>query len=478
MEPRPQRRHLYRKGQGLRARGALLILTTQPAIRSAHAQYEKTVNPQWVRLLDTIELNVNYTHCQGVELHTSDGRTILDFLSGYCVHNAGHNHPAIIDALKDELDRQGPAMLQSHVPELAGELAARLLDRAGGRLRKVSFSSSGSEGVEAAIKFARAHTGRTGLLYADGAFHGLTCGALSLMGDPFWSAGFGPMLPGTESVPFGDLDTLERKLSTRSIAALFLEPIQAEAGIRIPPPAYLKAAQQLCRRYGTLFVLDEVQTGMYRTGPFLAAHHFGVDPDMVVLAKALSGGLVPVAALLTTEEIHRSVHSSLKRAIIHTSTFSENGLSMRAGLATMDVLEKDGLGERATILGDSLRERLRQALSGYEMVKDVRGAGLLSGIEFTTPRRLALRAPYESFMAIHPGMFGQIVVMRLFRDHDILTQVCGNNFKVLKVAPPLVAREEHLDAFVHAITDVVHLMHTSPSFWTEPLGMARRVVNI
>src|SRR5258707_1827789 len=139
-------------------------------------------------------MNVRYEHCIGAELHTSEGRCILDFLSGYCVHNAGHNHPEIITALKQELDRSGPAMLQSHVPELAGELAARLCQRAGGRLSKVFFCSSGSEGVETAIKFSRSHTGRSGLLYAEGAFHGLTCGALSLMGDPFWKTGFGPLL--------------------------------------------------------------------------------------------------------------------------------------------------------------------------------------------------------------------------------------------------------------------------------------------
>ncbi|MDQ2949720.1 MAG: aminotransferase class III-fold pyridoxal phosphate-dependent enzyme, partial [Acidobacteriota bacterium] len=139
-------------------------------------------------------MNVRYDHCTGAELHTTDGRTILDFLSGYCVHNAGHNHPEIIAALKDELDRSGPAMLQSHVPELAGELAERLCSRSGGRLKKVFFCTSGSEGVEAAIKFSRAHTKRTGLLYAEGAFHGLTCGALSLMSDGFWKNGFGPLL--------------------------------------------------------------------------------------------------------------------------------------------------------------------------------------------------------------------------------------------------------------------------------------------
>src|SRR5450759_3476551 len=184
-------------------------------------------------------------------------------------------------------------MLQSHVPELAGALAARLCERAGGKLSKAFFCSSGSEGVETAIKFSRAHTGRSGLLYADGAFHGLSCGALSLMGDPFWRKGFGPLLPDTEAVPFGAIDALEKKLATKRFAAYIVEPVQGEAGIVIPPATYLRDAQALCRRYGTLLVLDEVQTGMYRTGPFLAAHHFQVEPDMVILAKALSGGLIP-----------------------------------------------------------------------------------------------------------------------------------------------------------------------------------------
>ena len=440
--------------------------------------YQEHVNPQWVRLLNVLQMNVRYTRCTGAELFTDDGRRIIDFLSGYCVHNAGHNHPGIVSALQDELDRQGPAMLQSHVSDLAGDLAAKLCSRAGGRLQKAFFCSSGSEGVEAAIKFSRAHTGRAGIIYASGAFHGLTCGALYLMDDPFWREGFGPLLPDTESVPFGDLAALESKLAARSAAAFIVEPIQAEAGIRIPPTGYLEAARNLCRKYGTLLVLDEVQTGMYRAGPFLASQSSAADPDMVILAKALSGGLIPSGAVLLTDEIYRSVYGSLKRAIVHTSTFSENGLSMRAGLATLEVLERERLGERAASLGSYLRDRLRTALSGYEMVKEVRGAGLLNGIEFTKPHTLKLRIPFEAFHQIHPGMFGQVIVMRLFRDAEFLTQICGNNFMVLKAAPPLVAKEQHVDEFVRAVTNVADLMHTSAGFWTEALGMARRVMDI
>jgi ornithine--oxo-acid transaminase len=168
----------------------------------------------------------------------------------------------------------------------------------------------------------------------------------------------------------------------------------------------------------------------------------------------------------------------LKRAIVHTSTFGENGLAMRAGLATLDVLERERLAERAAAVGEYLRERLLESLSGFEMVKDVRGLGMLNGIEFSAPRKLALRVPFEAFMKIHPAMFGQIVVMRLFRDKEILTQICGNNFMVLKVAPPLVIEERQADEFVRSITGIVELMHSSASFWTDALGLARRAANI
>jgi ornithine--oxo-acid transaminase len=449
-----------------------------PGVSTATSNYQEYVNPQWVTLLNLLGMNVEYERCLGSELFTKDGRRVLDFLSGYCVHNTGHNHPYIIQALKDEMDKCGPAMLQSHVPEIAGELARRLCELAGGELEKVYFGSSGSEGVEAAIKFARATTGRAGIVYAKSSFHGLTAGALSLMNDAFWREGFGPLLPDTEGVPYGDVAALESAVASKRYAAFVVEPLQAEGGIHVPAREYLPKAQEVCRRTGTLFVLDEVQTGMYRTGTFLAAHQFGVRPDMVVLAKALSGGLMPVGAVLMTNKIYHAVYSSLKRAIVHTSTFSENSLSMRAGLATLDVLQREELGPRALHLGETFRAKLRCELAGFDIVNEVRGMGLLSGIEFVPPKKLAFRALYEAFYRIHPAMFGQIVVMRMFREKGILTQICGNNFMVLKAAPPLVVTSAQLDEFVVAIRDVVELAQTSPAFWTETLGMARRAVNI
>ena len=298
------------------------------------------------------------------------------------------------------------------------------------------------------------------------------------MGNSFWRDGFGPLLPGTEAIPFNDRDALEDRLATKQFAAFVVEPIQSEAGITVPAQEYLKAAKALCQRYGTLLVLDEVQTGMYRTGRFLAAHHFGVDADMIILAKAMSGGLIPVSAVLMTEAICHSVYSSLRRAIIHTSTYSENSLAMRAALATIDVLESENLGSRSAEMGHLLRQRLSDELAGFEMVKEVRGEGLLLGIEFQPPKSLRLRIAFESFLRIHPAMFGQIIVMRLFRDLHILTQICGNNFMVLKVAPPLVVTEAQTEEFIGAVTRVVNVAHSSTGFWSEALGLARRAIGI
>jgi ornithine--oxo-acid transaminase len=449
-----------------------------PANDEVRRSYAQHVNPIWVKLLDALGMNVQYTHASGAELYTRQGRTILDCLSGYCVHNIGHNHPHVVSELVAELQSQSTSMIRSSVVEKAGALASILCQEAGGNISKVFFCSSGSEGIEAVIKFARAHTGRTDLVYAAGAFHGLTCGALSLMGSGFWRESFGPMLGGTHEVPFGDLPAIEKLLVGKKIAAVILEPIQAEAGIILPPASYLAGVQTLCHKHGALFVLDEVQTGMGRTGTFLAGQRYGVDPDMIVMAKALSGGLVPCAAVLMSDEISKSVFHSLRRAFIHTSTFSENSLAMRAGIATIEVIKRERLSERADSLGAEFRERLREVLKPYEMVKYVRGEGMLTGIEFQAPRSLSMRMSFEAFKAVHAGLFGQILVMRLFKDKDILTQICGNNFMVLKLAPPLTVSEAQLNYCVEAIRSVVETVHSSTVFWIDALNLGRRAMSL
>jgi ornithine--oxo-acid transaminase len=286
------------------------------------------------------------------------------------------------------------------------------------------------------------------------------------------------MLPGAEQVPFGDVDALEAALSTKKFAAFIVEPVQGEAGVILPPAGYLETAQALCRRYGSLLVADEVQTGMFRTGRFLAGHHFHIEPDIVILAKALSGGLIPVGAVLMTDAVYDSVYGSLKRSIVHTSTFSENGLAMRAGLATLDVLEEERLGDRAVEMGEYFRASLRASVAACEVVKEVRGIGLMNGIEFQAPARLDLRLYFETFQKIHPAAFGQMLVRRMFRESRILTQISGNNFVVLKASPPLVVTRTQVDQFVDGVTGAAEGLRSSGALWTEALALARGVMNI
>lgn len=438
--------------------------------------YAELVNKQWVRLLDSLGMNVPYTRCEGARLEVRGGERYTDFLSGYCVHNIGHNHPDVIQALHEELDARGPVIVQSHVPVLAGLLARRLCDLADGRLKRVWFANTGSEGVETAIKYSRLHTKRAGILYSRGAFHGISYGAMSLMKGTDWTKGFGPFLADTQDVRFLDLEELERHLKTRTYAAFITEPVQGESGVRTIPGETLARAQALCRRYGTLFVVDEVQTGVFRTGTFLASQQLGIEPDLAILAKALSGGLTPVGAVLMTEDVWASVYPSLDRAFVNASTFGENALSMRAALATLDVIEREDLGARAVAMGRLLREKVAALVPAYEMLAEVRGLGLMNGIELRPPHSLKLKLLYHTFRMAHPGLFGQMVVRTMFKN-KVLTQVSGNNHMVLKACPPLTVTEEEIDVFVDALDATMRSFHSGGGF-AEGLRIARSVMGL
>jgi len=435
--------------------------------------YAQKVNKQWVKFLRLLDMNVNYTRCIGTKLHTEAGDCYTDFLSGYCVQNLGHNNPDVANALRDELDRQGPLILQSLVPHHAALLAERLTALAGGRLERLTFTNTGSEGVETAMKLARVHTGRPGILACLGAFHGASYGAMSIMRDDSWCGGCGPFLPDTDCIPYLDLQQLEDKLKTRRYAAFIVEGLQSEAGLRLLPKEQFLEAERLCHQHGTLLVLDEVQTGVFRTGQFIISHHFGITPDMVILSKALSGGMMPVGAVLMSAAINDSAFSSIDKAFFNQTTFSENALSMRAALATLDVIETRGLAERATSLGKILREKIAALVPKYEMLKEVRGIGLMNGVELQPPQSLKLRALFKPFAMAHSALFGQMVVMRMFRQGKILTQICGNSYMTIKASPPLVASEEDLDLFVAALDNVMAEFQAGRGF-TEGLQIAKR----
>src|SRR5919108_3478506 len=316
------------------------------------SMHSRHLNEQLVRVLKTIGYDVGFQKGQGQYLYDRDGVKYLDLLSGFGVFAIGRNHPALRLALKSVLDSDFPNLVQLDVSTLAGILAERLLEHAP-YLDKVFFANSGAEAVEAAIKFARGATGRPALVYCGHAFHGLSYGALSLTDDPNFRLGFEPLLPGCTAIPFNDLAALEHALSSRQIAAFIVEPIQGK-GVNMPTDEFLPGAAALCRKYGTLFIADEIQTGMGRTGRFLAVEHWNVEPDMVLLSKSLSGGHVPVGAVLTRKAIFDKIFNQMDRAVVHGSTFAKNDLAMTAGIATLDVIESEGLIENAARTGEHL----------------------------------------------------------------------------------------------------------------------------
>lgn len=439
------------------------LFVERQAQRSAmHARH---LNEQLVRVLKTIGYDVGFQKGQGQYLFDRDGARYLDLLSGFGVFAIGRNHPALRQALKSVLDSDFPNLVQLDVSTLAGVLAERLLEHVP-YLDKVFFANSGAETVEAAIKFARGATGRPGIVSCSHSFHGLSYGALSLMDDANFRSGFEPLLPGCTQVPFNDLAALEQALSSRQVAAFIVEPIQGK-GVNMPSDEFLPGAAALCKKYGSLLIADEIQTGIGRTGKFLAVEHWNVEPDMVLLAKALSGGHVPVGALLTRKTIFDKIFNQMDRAVVHGSTFAKNDLAMAAGIATLDVIKQERLVEQAARRGAELRLALTRMVPGYELMKEVRGKGLMIGIEFGPPKSLRLKASWNLLETANKGLFCQLITVPLFKDHKILTQVSGHGSHTIKLLPPLVISEEDCNWIEKSFDDVIAASHKVPgAIWS------------
>jgi ornithine--oxo-acid transaminase len=413
-------------------------------------------NPALAAALQITGLDRSYVRASGCYLYDAAGERYLDFLSGFRVLNLGHNHPVVRQALAEALTCEWPNMAQVDVSPLAGALARELVMRATPGLDIVRFGNSGSEAVEMAIKFSRRATGRSIVLAARNAYHGLTYGALSLSGRPdIWHDGFTPVVGGCELVPFDDSAALEERLKQKDVAAFVVEPIQGEAGIVVPRDDYLPHAQELCRHYGTLFVLDEVQTGLGRTGRFLAAEHWNLEPDVVCLAKALSGGFVPVSATLMRRWIAERVFDNIDHCAIHFSTFEANNLAMVAGLATLRALDSERLIDNSAQMGALLIERLRELQHRHEFVAEVRGKGLFVAVRFDEPRTLEQKMAWKLARETSEGFFGTCVVMALMKHHRIVAQTSGHDGNVLDCTPPLVCSEAEIDRFVIALDEVL-----------------------
>jgi ornithine--oxo-acid transaminase len=423
---------------------------------------DRYLNPQMGRILRTLGFDKVWTGGEGAHLIDADGERYLDLFGGYGVFAIGRNHPDAIAAIEQVMSARTANLPQLGGTLLSGVLAEALLERAPASVAAMVPANSGTEAVEAAIKIARAATGRPRVLYAEHAFHGLTLGALSINGNAEFRDGFGPLLAGCEPVPFDDLEALERELSRGEVAAFIVEPLQGK-GVNLPGADYLPGAQRLCRQAGALFVCDEVQTGIGRTGRFLALEHWDLEPDIICLAKALSAGLVPVGATLVSRTAFDAVFDGMERAVRHGSTFGGNDLAAAAGLATLRVLDNEDLVARAERSGALLLELTRPLVERFEVVTDVRGLGLMWAIEFGPPAGAGARRLWERVERHQPGLFAQLVTVPLFHEHRIFCQVAGHHMNVVKALPALVVEEAEIRRFAAALEQTIAAAERYPS---------------
>jgi len=436
-----------------------------------HRQY---VNPQFVRVLEVIGFNRNYTSAKGARLTDENGREVLDFLAGFGVFNIGRNHPLVAQVLRDMMENGPPSMVQMDVGTVSGLLAEALARIAPGDLEAVFFTNSGAEGVEGALKFARQATGKSKVVYCDRAFHGLTLGALSVNGTEEFRGRNEPLLPGCIPVPFNDLDALDSALSGRDVAAFIVEPIQGK-GVFIPDDDYLPGVRRLCDEYGALLIADEVQTGLGRTGRMFALNHWDVVPDLLVVSKALSGGYIPVGAVITKREIHSKVFDSMDRCFAHSNTFGQNDLAMAAGLATLHVIEQENLIERSARMGGYLMNGLKDLADRYELLHEIRGKGLMIGIQFGAPESFTLKTGWKLLHKMNEELFCQMITIPLLEKHNILTQVAGHGLDTVKILPPLIIDNADADCFLEAIDKVLKDAHKFPgSAWTTVKNLGLR----
>lgn len=441
--------------------------------------FEEYINPAFAAVLKTIGFDARYVRGQGAYLYDDHNNRYIDCLGGYAVFAAGRNHPVIRAALQQAMDLNLPNLPGVGTFRVAGLLARELAKiaprdpRTGeDALDMCFFASGGGEAIDAAIKHARAATGKDRIVYCHRGYHGLTFGGMSVTGNHEFREGFGSLLNTTE-IPFNDPGALAREVVKNDVAAFIVEPIQGK-GVNLPSDLYLAEARELCRRHGALMILDEIQTGLGRTGKWWAAEHFGMCgpsndytgswcPDILVCAKALSGGFVPTSAVLTTRAIHSKVFTSMNNCSRIQNTFSMNDLSMVAGLATLHVLRTENLIQNAARVGDRLMSGLRAMIGKRPLVKSVRGKGLMIAIEFARPdSNFLLKQAWDMLHKLDPSLFCQAIILPLMADHRVLAQVAGHRLDVIKLIPPLVLSEQDADDVVKAMDVCVANCHAFP----------------
>jgi putrescine aminotransferase len=420
---------------------------------SIRANYKEYINPGLVTLLGLLDADKRFVRASGVSIWDEEGNEYLDFLGAYGAMNTGHNHPRVMAAI--EKVKGIPNMFQSSLNCMAAALARNLALITPGNLKRSFFCNSGAEAVECSLKLARASSKKQRILHCESSFHGKSFGALSVTGRAKYQDPFAPLLPGIEMVPFGDVKKLEEKLHTKDVAAFIVEPIQGEAGVVVPPDGYLKAARELCSRYGALLIFDEIQTGFGRTGSMFACEHDGVAPDIMCVAKSLSGGLIPIGACISTEEVWDRAYGGLDRALLHTSTFGGNAWACAAGIASLQVIIEEDLPAKAATNGMYFLDELRKLQKKNPMIREVRGRGLLIGIEFEKPAQgIVDKLTGGVINKLSEEYVGAMAAGELLNRHRVITAFTFNNPYVIRMEPPLTVTRAQIDAVLGKIDDV------------------------
>ncbi|MDP2874812.1 MAG: aspartate aminotransferase family protein [Holophaga sp.] len=422
------------------------------SLLQGYEDFRAFVNPLVAARAELSEEPYRMVGVRDGHLIDADGREYLDFIAGWGTQAFGHRPPRIEAAIRTFLDGDAPSFFTSNLSPFAGTLARVLSERTG--YDAAFFTNGGTEAVEAALKLARAATGRTGIACLAGAYHGCTFGSVAMMHPGVFRNGFGPHLPGVEALPFGEIEPLLKALADPNLAAIVMEPIQVESGVRPLPPEFLEC---LCRETavrGVLLVADEIQTGLGRTGSLLASEDWPRRPDIVTLGKSFGGGLIPHSAMLTRRPIFDHAYGTLDKAEAHASTFSGNALACVASLAALECLD-DNLLEEICIKGEAFREALEHWVAPSPLVKAIRGEGLLWGIELTQPDHPYFQFDYLGLPELsgYPAV-GMLAVHRLYRA-GFLTHVCGHAWQVIRVQPPFTTTQQELIAFARALREAL-----------------------
>ncbi|MBI3557133.1 MAG: aspartate aminotransferase family protein [Deltaproteobacteria bacterium] len=420
-------------------------------VAQRHAQY---LNPAFIKLLGTLGYGRLFTRAEDVAVWDDTGKKYLDFNAGFGSITLGHSHPKVVRAMHEALESKSYNFLHLGPSGAAADFAEALARRVPRPLEMTLLASSGAEAVEGAMKLAVRVTGRSKFVYMDDAFHGTSLGTLAVMGRDHFRKPFEKILPQNYRVDFDDLEALESVLRGRDVAAVLLEPVLCEGGVRFPAANYFEEVQKICRRHKTLLVFDEIQTGLGRTGALFSCSRMKEPPDVLVLAKALSGGLMPISATVTTRALFEKAFGGKDDFDLHSSTFAGNALACVAAKATLEVIDDEKLVENSQQMGALLLARLKEVLKGHLLVRDVRGQGLLVGVDIGPTDRGLLNQ-------LAPGLVGGAAEMAIGQwmalcllEKGILIQPSSHRWNVLKFEPPLTIKAGEIEAAVQATKEV------------------------